>query len=425
MSDQRGQLANAPRGGTALIAAAALGAIVSVAILPDQGVQQGRFALLFVLFIAIGEVFRIRMPGGRDTAPIATALCLAYALLPAIGGTPLTYAVPQVVAVTAVGSLIGVVFRMAGRRPIPIDDLARRIIIVGCVAACFRPYLESDWVGRQTTFFVALLMTAVSLLALLLDSILAALVRAATDRAPYNQAIIDEIRAMLGINAATGATAVLTALAMPSMGWVAVPIFVIPLALTQFSFRRYAHIQSTYLQTIRALSRVTEVGGYTETGHARRVSRLAVSVGIEMGLSESDVRELEYAALMHDIGQLSLEEPIPGGSTLMTSAASAKTIAGLGSAVIRQTGVLDHVAQVVERQADSYYPGHGRYDDTIPVESRIIRACNDYDDLVGASLESDRMLQAVERLHMGIASEYDPAVVDTLTRIVKRRTGIL
>ena len=54
----------------------------------------------------------------------------------------------------------------------------------------------------------------------------------------------------------------------------AIPVFVVPLLLTQFSFRRYAGIRQTYAQTIRSLSRVTEVGGYTETGHSRRVSEL-------------------------------------------------------------------------------------------------------------------------------------------------------
>ena len=50
-----------------------------------------------------------------------------------------------------------------------------------------------------------------------------------------------------------------------------------PLLLTQFAFRRYAAIRESSLQTIRALSRVTELGGYTETGHSRRVSSVSVS----------------------------------------------------------------------------------------------------------------------------------------------------
>ncbi|WP_240503364.1 HD domain-containing protein, partial [Streptomyces prasinopilosus] len=50
-------------------------------------------------------------------------------------------------------------------------------------------------------------------------------------------------------------------------------------------------------------------------GHARRVADLSRSVGRDMGLTEPDLRVLEYAALMHDIGQLSLVDPVPAGAT--------------------------------------------------------------------------------------------------------------
>ena len=142
----------------------------------------------------------------------------------------------------------------------------------------------------------------------------------------------------------------------------------------------------------------------------------------ELGVSERDLTDLEYAALMHDIGQLSLSEPIPGGATTMVAPVHQRRIAELGAEVIRQTGVLDRVADIVERQADPYRPHRGQLDTDLPIESRIIKAVNAYDDLVGASLESDRKLQAVERLQLGIDREFDPTVVDTLARIVERQT---
>jgi hypothetical protein len=45
------------------------------------------------------------------------------------------------------------------------------------------------------------------------------------------------------------------------------------------------------------------------------VAQLSVAVGRDLGLSERELQDLEYAALLHDIGQLSLSEPIPGGAT--------------------------------------------------------------------------------------------------------------
>jgi response regulator RpfG family c-di-GMP phosphodiesterase len=199
-------------------------------------------------------------------------------------------------------------------------------------------------------------------------------------------------------------------------------VFAVPLLLTQFSFRRYATIEATYLQTIRSLAKVTEVGGYTETGHSRRVSILSKAVAREMGLSERDLMDLDYAALMHDIGQLSLTDPIPGGATTMVAPVDQRRIAELGAEVIRQAGVLDRAALIVERQADPYRPHRGTQDDTLPLESRIIKVVNAYDDLVGASVESDRKLRALERLQLGIDREYDPAVVDTLARIIERQS---
>ena len=42
-------------------------------------------------------------------------------------------------------------------------------------------------------------------------------------------------------------------------------------------------------------------------------------MGRELGLAEMDLLDLEYAALMHDIGQLALPDPIPGGATVLVS----------------------------------------------------------------------------------------------------------
>jgi hypothetical protein len=273
---------------------------------------------------------------------------------------------------------------------------------------------------------LALVMVGIVIATLLVDALLAAVVRAGADRAPFLAVLRNELRAQVGIGSAIGATGALIALAASIMGIWALPVFVVPLLLTQFSFRRYAAIRESSLQTIRALSRVTELGGYTESGHSRRVSQLAVAVGREMGMSDAELRDLEYAALMHDIGQLSLPEPIPGGATVVAAPADQRRIAGLGADVIRQTGVLDEVAHIVDKQAEPYRRAHERTREDIPLASRIIKAVNAYDDLVGDSFETGRRLEAIERLRLGMAYEYDPMVVDSLAKSVERlaRLGV-
>ena len=65
-----------------------------------------------------------------------------------------------------------------------------------------------------------------------------------TDGAPFSAVLRNEVRAQIGIGSAIGATGALIALAATIMGFWALPVFVVPLLLTQFSFRRYAAIRA-------------------------------------------------------------------------------------------------------------------------------------------------------------------------------------
>ena len=54
------------------------------------------------------------------------------------------------------------------------------------------------------------------------------------------------------------------------------------------------------------------------------------------------------------------------------------------------------------------------------MSSRIIKVANAYDDLAAPVGNDDR---AMERIHLGLGYEYDPRVVDSLTRVLERRRG--
>jgi response regulator RpfG family c-di-GMP phosphodiesterase len=251
----------------------------------------------------------------------------------------------------------------------------------------------------------------------LIETVVSALIRADDVGARFSVALWDEMRVQWPLGAAVGSSAIITVFAAKVMGLTELVVFMGPLLVTQIAFRRYAGIRATYLQTVRSLARVTEVGGYVESGHSRRVARLAVSVGRELGMAEPDLLNLEYAALMHDIGQLSLVDPIPGGATVLVSAANQNRIAELGAEVIRQAGVLNEVADLVRWQN---WPARG-HDPEPPIGSKIIRAANAFDDMVGGSTDRDRTAAALERLRMDTASEYDPGVVGALTEVAGRR----
>jgi response regulator RpfG family c-di-GMP phosphodiesterase len=313
--------------------------------------------------------------------------------------------------------------------------MAIRLLCVACVAYIFRPLAGNSAVDRHWGLAFSL-MTSLAVLALLLETVLTALLRVDEQRARFRVALVDEMRVQLPLGAAVGASALLIAFAAEVMGLEALAVFTAPLLVTQVAFRRYAGIRATYLQTVRALAKVTEIGGYVEPGHSERVSRLAVAIGRELGIHEPQLLELEYAALMHDIGQLSLHDPIPGGATVLASRQDQQRIAALGAEVIQQAQVLGSVAEIVRRQNEPYRAvdagpnGSGVHGAPAkrsgpPLSSRIIKAANAFDDLVGSSLDPGRAAAAVQRLRLEVASEYDPVAVEALSRVVNRRSVML
>ncbi len=398
-----------------LVTAAGLLLVAAVAQTAAAGLVQPRDALAFGGLIALGELLRLSLPGDREAAPIGSAGALGYALAVWVGRLPALQPALQVVAVTAVGMIVGALPHLAAGRSAGVAGMASRLLAVSFVAIAFRPLAHLALIDHHVGLRLAV-MAVLIVAGWFAECVIKGLIRADALRARFVVSLRDELSIQVPLGAAVGASAMLIALATEAMGLVALALLIAPLLVTQTAFRRYAGIRSTYLQTVRALARVTEVGGYVEDGHSYRVGRLAVAIGRELGMSEPDLLELEYAALMHDIGQLSLADPIPGGATVLASPEDQRRIAGLGASVIEQAGVLDGVAEIVRRQSQAWRGS----DPQPPIGSRIIRAANAFDDLVGGSPGRDRSAAALERLRLDTAVEYDPRVVEALTKVAGR-----
>ncbi|WP_375165745.1 HD-GYP domain-containing protein [Streptomyces sp.] len=411
-----------------LRAAALLLGLVALGATFWHGLAEPGTALAFGTLVAAGELARWGAapdagapavdedPGESEPAPLGAAGALAYALLGASAGTPTTHGVLQTVAVVLAGALAGIVPHIARGRGPGRDHLARRVLTAGFAALCFQPLYNTgvltEHLGQGPAYVLFLLLLLV--LTALCDAVLAALVLRARTGHPYGSVLRDELHGLLGIRSAVCATGAVMALAVAAAGPWALPVLAVPLLLTQVSHRRYAAVRTVNRQTIASLARATEIAGCTAPGHAHRVAALSTAVGREMGLTGPELTLLEHAALMHDIGQLSLVDPVPGGATAQLPAEEQRRIALLGGEVVRRTGVPAAVALVVERQADPYHEQ--------PRAARIVRVVNAYDDLVGAGADAGAgaALGALERLRLGTARDYHPDVVECLARVLAR-----
>ncbi|MER5633197.1 HD-GYP domain-containing protein [Streptomyces nitrosporeus] len=395
----------------AVRAAALLLALVALGHTFWNGLAGPGHALAFGALITVGELARWGSPPGeREPAPLGAAGALAYALLGSSRGEPTGHGALQVVAVVVAAQLLASVPQTARGSALEPDRAARRVLAVGFAAVCFQPLshagLAARWFGEGPHF--ALFLLVLLFLTALCDAVLAALTTPSGRR--FGPLLRDELRALAGIGPAVCATGAVMALGVAVAGLWALPVLCVPLLLAQISFRRYAAVRTTYRQTIASLARATEIAGYTPHGHARRVAGLSAAVGRELGLSGAELTVLEHAALMHDIGQLSLVDPVPGGATVGLPPAEQRRIALLGGAVVRRTGVDTAVAVVVEQQADPYREQSAA--------ARIVRVVNAYEDLCGEG--PGGALEALEALRLGTGHDYQPQVVEALARVLAR-----
>lgn len=212
------------------------------------------------------------------------------------------------------------------------------------------------------------------------------------------------------------ATGGLFGLTFGALDWWALPVALLPYSLAHGAFRRFQETRATYKQTIRALARIPEAAGLNLSGHADRTSGLSVAMAKELGLSPEDVEDVDFAALMHDIGRITLNEP-----TVVEQGWTDDDIARWGAEIIAGAPSLDRVAGYVRRQYEPFRKPGEVSDPSVSTIARIVKIASAYDAHVSGGGLSE--LQALEELHQGAAYEYDPEVVASLRRVLGEGVG--
>jgi HD domain len=380
---------------------------------------------VFAVAIAVGETARLTILTGRATAPISTAASFGLGFSALVPEQQVPVGPAVLVSTISLGMIAGqLALRLSGRQALW-GAFAARLVATALVPILYsqvlfggRSLLAWQGVWSDKRWLVAVIMLVVGSLAMLVDLCLEATISAGRDHAPWLRTVVDEVRSAAGLATALVTSGPLIALAEYALGLWALPLFLFPLVLTYFAVQRFGNVRATYRQTIGALSLLTERTGYTVTDHAQRVSETAVAIGRDLGLAQRELTDLEYAALLHDLGQIALREPIPGGATLMAAPADQQRIARDGAEIVRSTGVLDNVADILEAQTTPFRQVR-ELGQELPMSSRIIKVVNAYEDLCGPDGVGDE--RAMERIHLGLGYEYDPRVVDSLTKVIERR----
>jgi HD-GYP domain-containing protein (c-di-GMP phosphodiesterase class II) len=181
-------------------------------------------------------------------------------------------------------------------------------------------------------------------------------------------------------------------------------------------------LSHSYRGTALLLADLVERDDEYTGAHSRDVVDLAVGVGRRLGLGATHLRNLEFGALLHDVGKITVPKAIINKPGPLDDAewAVMKRHTIEGERMLASVGgVLEDVGFIV-RCSHEAFDGSGYPDrlagDAIPIESRICTAC----DALNA-MTTDRPYRRALPLEVAIAeltgnagSQFDPRVVEAL-----------
>jgi len=400
----------APHGSLLLLILSVAAALVLWQSMGDLSQVSLGWGFAAFLLIALGELGAVRLPGGGD-APSVAAVDIASVFLIGPAGTawihvaatlgvqglvrrrPLERLIHEVASSALTTWLTGMAFLAAGGR---IGALELPADLVPMVTAC-GVYFALDSIRVTTALAPSSWRSAWR----------------AWDQL-YGRVLVHHVSFL-----ALGCWIAVVAL---HVGPWALPLLLVPVVMARHAFAHYVGIRGDLKDCVRALSEVLdEVDPYTRQ-HSVRVAQYAVRLARELGVSESDVEDLEYAALVHDLGKIGpqhqriLQKP---GALTNEDQRTLRGHPATGAGIIGKVGALRRAAEIVrlhhERPDGRGYP-LGLRGDQVPMGARILNVADAFD-----AMTSDRSYRraldvedALLELARGAGTQFDPAVVRCL-----------
>ncbi|MEA2602148.1 MAG: hypothetical protein QOF89_3140 [Acidobacteriota bacterium] len=158
--------------------------------------------------------------------------------------------------------------------------------------------------------------------------------------------------------------------------------------------------------------------------HGTRLAEWAVRVAQQVGLDDRELRDVEIASLLHDIGKVGVPQEIlqkPGKLT-PEEYEEVKKHPDYGWAILRLLPGFERVSLFVlhhhERIDGTGYPG-GLQGDEIPLGARIVAIVDAFDVMMSGRSYRDSLPteEAFRRLNAARGTQFDARIVDLFVQI--------
>jgi len=245
--------------------------------------------------------------------------------------------------------------------------------------------------------------------------------------------VLRMIAPVYGLDAALAPIGLLAAVAALQVGS-AICLAVVPLGLVlavlsrerQTRIDQALALSEAYQGTALLLGDVVEADDAYTGSHSRGVVELSLAVSDKLGLGFEQRRNVEFAALLHDVGKISVPNEIINKEGSLDDAEwevmRRHTIEG-ERMLKRIGGVLAEVGRIVRASHEDFdgsgYPD-GLAGEEIPIEARVVSCCDAFSAMTTTRSYRKAMgtEAAVAELHRCAGSQFDPEVVRALVELV-------
>ena len=94
-----------------------------------------------------------------------------------------------------------------------------------------------------------------------------------------------------------------------------------------------------YLETVRALAAAIEAKDHYTAEHGDMLASMAIAVGRRLGLDDDALRDVQYAAVLHDIGKIG----IPGTSSTSPTSSPTRSSPLMAEHTIIGERIISHI----------------------------------------------------------------------------------
>lgn len=178
-------------------------------------------------------------------------------------------------------------------------------------------------------------------------------------------------------------------------------------------------VEKVSLNSIMVIANTIDAKDAYTSGHSLRVAKCSAAIARKLGWSEKDVQNLQYVALLHDIGKIGVPDAILNKPSRLSDEEFQviKKHPVIGNDILKDIHMIKSVAEGAlyhhERYDGQGYP-FGLAGEDIPLYARIIGIADAYDAMTSNRIYRHKltMEKVIREFENGRGTQFDPLLTD-------------